>query len=70
MGRESFQGPATIGRNCHIEEAILDVNARIGDRVEIRGAEGRPDEDGDGYAIREGVVVVSKNSVIPAGTRI
>ncbi len=70
MGRESFQGPATIGRNCHIEEAILDVNARIGNRVEIRGAEGRPDEDGDGYAIREGVVVVSKNSVIPAGTRI
>lgn len=72
MGRESFGkgAGAGIGRNCSIERAILDLNAHVGDRVQIRGAEGRPDEDGESYAVRDGIVVVPKNAVIPSGTRI
>ncbi|MEY2539958.1 MAG: glucose-phosphate adenylyltransferase [Verrucomicrobiota bacterium] len=56
-----------IGRNCVIDRAIIDKNARIADGVVIT-PEGKPDNfDGDDYFIRDGVVVVPKNAVIPAG---
>ena len=70
MGRESFQGQGGIGEDCTIEGAILDLNAQIGEGVEIRGRPDRPDEDGEGYAVRDGIVVVPKNSKIPARTKI
>ncbi|RMF87536.1 MAG: glucose-1-phosphate adenylyltransferase, partial [Nitrospirae bacterium] len=57
-----------IGRDCLIERAILDKNVRLGDGVTIRGAEGRPDEDHEDYAVRDGIVIVAKNAVIPSGT--
>jgi glucose-1-phosphate adenylyltransferase len=69
MGRESFQ-KGGIGRNCHVERAILDLNVQIGDRVEIRGAESRPDEDREDYFVRDGIVIIPKNAVIPSGTKI
>lgn len=56
-----------IGRNCVIDRAIIDKNARIADGAVIT-PEGKPaDFDGDNYFIRDGVVVVPKNAVIPAG---
>jgi glucose-1-phosphate adenylyltransferase len=56
-----------IGRNCVIDRAIIDKNARIADGVVIT-PEGKPSNyDGDGFFIRDGVVVVPKNAVIPAG---
>ena len=56
-----------IGRNCVIDRAIIDKNARIADGVVIT-PEGKPlNFDGDNYFIRDGVVVVPKNAVIPAG---
>jgi glucose-1-phosphate adenylyltransferase len=59
--------PIGIGRNCVINRAIIDKNARIGDGVVIT-PEGKPtDVDGDNYFIRDGIVVVPKNAVIPAG---
>jgi glucose-1-phosphate adenylyltransferase len=59
--------PIGIGRNCVINRAIIDKNARIGDGVVIT-PEGKPaDVDGDNYFIRDGIVVVPKNGVIPAG---
>ncbi len=70
MGRESFQGQGGIGEDCTIEGAILDLNAQIGEGVEIRGRPDRPDEDGESYVVRDGIVVVPKNSKIPAGTKI
>jgi glucose-1-phosphate adenylyltransferase len=57
-----------IGNECHIENAIIDKNVRIGDRVVISPKGKAPDAEGDGYYIRDGLVVVPKNSVIPAGT--
>ncbi len=59
-----------IGRDCTIVRAILDKNARIGDGVTLRGAEGRPDEDGDNYFVRDGIVIIPKNGVIEAGRKI
>jgi glucose-1-phosphate adenylyltransferase len=58
-----------IGRGCIIEGAIIDKNARIGGGVAIRAH--APDEDmveGENYVIRDGIVVIPKNAVIPDGT--
>jgi glucose-1-phosphate adenylyltransferase len=59
-----------IGEECHIEGAIIDKNARIGRGVKIRSAVGQPNRDGDGWHVRDGVVVVSKNATLPDGTQI
>ena len=59
--------PIGIGRNCVIDRAIIDKNARIADGVVIT-PEGKPaDLDAENYFIRDGIVVVPKNAVIPPG---
>ncbi|HEX3817568.1 MAG TPA: glucose-1-phosphate adenylyltransferase, partial [Chthoniobacterales bacterium] len=59
--------PIGIGRNCVIDRAIIDKNARIGDGVVIT-PEGKPSEfDAENYFIRDGIVVVPKDAVIPMG---
>ena len=62
--------PIGIGRDCIIEDAIIDKNARIGDGVVITTHDKDANSDGVGYYIRDGIVVIPKNAVIPAGTRI
>jgi len=60
--------PLGVGRNTHIERAIIDKNAHIGDNVRI-SPEGKPENfDGDNYYIRDGIVVVPKGGVIRSGT--
>jgi ADP-glucose pyrophosphorylase len=54
--------PLGIGKNCHIERAIIDKNARIGNDVIIRGAEGLPNREEANYSIVEGIVVVKKKA--------
>ena len=59
--------PIGIGRNCVIDRAIIDKNARIADGVVIT-PEGKPDNiDADNYYIRDGIVVVPKEATIPPG---
>ena len=66
-GAEPGLPPIGIGRNCVIDRAIIDKNARIADGVVIT-PEGKPaDLDAGNYFIRDGIVVVPKNAVIPAG---
>ena len=62
--------PLGIGRNTHIERAIIDKNARIGDDVRISpvGKKENVDGDGDNWYIRDGIVVVPKGGVIRSGT--
>jgi glucose-1-phosphate adenylyltransferase len=56
--------PLGIGRDAHIEGAIIDKNVRIANGVVIT-PEGKPaNMDGGNYFIRDGVVVVPKNSMI------
>ena len=57
-----------IGEGCEISNAIIDKNARIGRNVRICNEAGVEEADGDGWAIRDGIVVVAKNAVIPDGT--
>lgn len=57
-----------IGSNCRIENTIVDKNARIGDNVVISPA-GKPENvDHELYYIRDGIVIIPKNGVIPHGT--
>ena len=57
-----------IGANCKIENAIIDKNSRIGSNVAISPA-GKPDKvDHPLYYIRDGIVIIPKNAVIPHGT--
>jgi glucose-1-phosphate adenylyltransferase len=57
-----------VGENCHIENAIIDKNARIGNNVRL-SPEGKPDmyEEGD-VIVRDGVLLVVKGGVVPDGT--
>ncbi len=57
-----------IGRECVIRNAILDLDTRIGDGVQLINAEGAREADGDNFAIREGVIVVPRGAHIPPGT--
>jgi len=59
-----------IGQSAHIERAIIDKNARIGQGVVIRSHEGEPDREEELYVIRDGIVVIPKNAVIPDGTTV
>jgi glucose-1-phosphate adenylyltransferase len=57
-----------IGAESVIENAIIDKNARIGRGVRLINAAGVKEKDGDGYYIREGIIIVAKNGVIADGT--
>ena len=58
-----------IGRGSAIEGAIIDKNARIGEGVTIRSpAPGAKMLEAENYVIRDGIVVIPKNAVIPDGT--
>jgi glucose-1-phosphate adenylyltransferase len=57
-----------IGRNCLIRRAIIDKNARIGSGVQILNEAKHEHYDGDGYCIRDGIVIIPKNGVLSDGT--
>jgi glucose-1-phosphate adenylyltransferase len=59
-----------IGSESIIENAIIDKNARIGRGVRIVNEAGLKEKDGQGYYIREGIVIVPKNGIIPDGVTI
>ena len=59
-----------IGRGCKIDRAIIDKNVQIGEGVVITNKEGAPDCDAPTHYVRDGIVIIPKNSVIRAGTRI
>ena len=81
MGADSEESPADrarnaaqglpnvgIGANTAITGAIIDKNARIGEGVCIASKDRGVEAGEDNYYIRDGIVVVPKDAVIPAGT--
>jgi glucose-1-phosphate adenylyltransferase len=60
--------PIGIGRYCQIEAAILDKNVQIGDGVLIKSFANSQDMDHELYSVRDGIVVIAKDTVIPQGT--
>jgi glucose-1-phosphate adenylyltransferase len=74
--RRQYSIPIGIGEESEIEGAILDKNVRIGKNVVIRPHDSSenmnyPSDCSPGqemYVIRDGVVVIPKNTEIPEGT--
>ena len=57
-----------IGAHCKIENAIIDKNARIGNNVIISPAGKLENVDHAQYFIRDGIVIIPKDAVLPNGT--
>jgi glucose-1-phosphate adenylyltransferase len=75
MGAEDFppsgpEGapPVGVGKGTVIENAIIDLNARIGQNVQIVNESRLREAENDNWMIRDGIVVVPKNAIIPDGT--
>jgi len=66
--REEKKLPLQISRNCSIEGAIIDKNARLGENVIIRPFPRGVDLDGDPWMVRDGIVVIPKNSEVMPDT--
>lgn len=60
--------PLGIGRDVVLDRVIVDKNARIGDGVRLVNEAGLLEADGDGYFIRNGIVVVPKGAIVRPGT--
>ena len=57
-----------VGSGCVIKRAIIDKNARVGNNVRL-SPEGKPDMWQQGAIfVRDGVLIVTKNGVVPDGT--
>jgi glucose-1-phosphate adenylyltransferase len=56
-----------VGDNSYINNAIIDKNARIGNNVRINGGAHLQNTDHELYTVKDGIVVVKKESVIPDG---
>jgi glucose-1-phosphate adenylyltransferase len=60
--------PLGIGASCEIRNAIVDMDARIGEGCRLVNEAGVAEADGEGWHIRDGIIVVPKGAVLPAGT--
>jgi len=57
-----------VGKNCIIKKSILDKNVKIGDNVKILNEKKLENFEGENYSIKDGIVIVHKNSTIAPGT--
>jgi glucose-1-phosphate adenylyltransferase len=60
--------PLGIGPDSVIERAIVDKNARVGRGVRIFNRKGVREEDGESHYIRDGIVIIPKEGVVPDGS--
>ena len=80
MGSDDYQSlddmtaesgvPMGIGKNCSINNAILDKNCCVGNNVKMHGGPHLEDMENDLYLVRDGIIVVRKGAVIPDGFEI
>lgn len=56
-----------IGERCYIKDAIIDKNCRIGNDVRINGGKHLANTDHALYTVKDGIIVVKKQAVIPDG---
>ncbi len=60
--------PLGIGNGSVMKRVILDKNVRIGKNVRLENRRGLEREDNEFCSIRDGIIVVPKNTLIPDGT--
>jgi len=59
-----------VGRDVVLDRTIVDKNARIGDGARLINEARVEHADGDGYYIRNGIIIVPKDGVIKPGTQV
>jgi glucose-1-phosphate adenylyltransferase len=59
-----------IGRDVVVDRVIMDKNASIGDGARVLNEAGVLHADGDGYHIRNGIIIIPKGARVLPGTRI
>jgi glucose-1-phosphate adenylyltransferase len=57
-----------IGDHVTIANAIVDKNARIGNNVKIVNSKDQADFDGENFYIRDQIVVIPNNAIVPDGS--
>jgi len=62
--------PLGVGLGVVLDRVIVDKNARIGEGARLVNAAGLDHADGDGYYIRNGIVIVPKGAVVKPGTTV
>jgi glucose-1-phosphate adenylyltransferase len=77
LGADSYEDdpavanpPLGIGRDVVLDRVIVDKNARIADGVRLVNAANVQEADGDGYYIRNGIIIVPKGGEVKTGTQI
>jgi glucose-1-phosphate adenylyltransferase len=60
--------PLGVGRDVVLDRVVVDKNARIGDGARLTNERGVAHADGEGYCIRDGIIIVPKAATIAAGT--
>lgn len=54
-----------IGKNCHIEKAIIDEHCQIGDNVTLTNEKNLESYDSDLVKIRNGIIVIPPGTILP-----
>lgn len=57
-----------IGNNCIIRNAIIDLDCRIGNNVQLINKDKKENDEGKNYSIRENIIIIPKDSIIPDNT--
>jgi glucose-1-phosphate adenylyltransferase len=57
-----------IGRNCIIRNAIVDMNCHIGNNVHLINKDGAKNAEGELFKIRDGIIIIPKETTIPDNT--
>ena len=57
-----------IGKKCTLKNVIIDKNVRIGNEVIITNKKKIQHQDSDFYCIRDGIVIIPKNTIVKSGT--
>jgi glucose-1-phosphate adenylyltransferase len=66
----AMETPLGIGRGVVLDRVIVDKNARIADGVRLVNESGVMNADGDGYYIRDGIIIVPKGAEVKAGVTV
>jgi glucose-1-phosphate adenylyltransferase len=73
LGADFYEEPSSslgIGRDVILDRVILDKNARIADSVRLVNQAGAEHADGDGFYIRNGIIIVPKGATVGSGVSV
>ena len=70
LGADFYEPGIGVGEGVVLDRVIVDKNARIGDGARLVNEKPVRDADGDGYYIRDGIIIVPKDGVIAPGLQI